>query len=63
MAPFDQRIATRITRDANARLRLAALVRNQKLSALLSDLIAQALPTADVLAGQLGDRTPAEEAS
>ena len=63
MAPYDQRIATRITRSANAQLRLAARVRRQPLSALLTDLISKGLPTADELATLLRDDADTELAS
>lgn len=46
MDAYDQRIATRITRDADARLRFAALLRRRPLSALLTDLILGQLPPA-----------------
>jgi hypothetical protein len=58
MARYDRRIATRITRDADTRLRLAALVSRRPLSAVLSDLIARALPPADEIVSALRD-TPA----
>jgi hypothetical protein len=55
MARYDRRIATRITRDADTRLRLAALVSRRPLSAVLSDLIARALPPADEIVSALRD--------
>lgn len=56
MARYDQRIATRISRDANIRLRLAALAEGVHLSALLTSLIMQTLPPADELAKRLDGR-------
>jgi hypothetical protein len=53
MARYDRRIATRITRDADNRLRLAALAFRRPLSALLTEVIDQALPTADELTERL----------
>ena len=46
MAAYDQRIATRITRDADKRLRVAAALSGKRLSALLTDVIVQVLPPA-----------------
>ena len=62
MATYDQRIATRISRDANARLRLAAAVFSRPLSAVLSDLILRQLPSADELAERLRIGPEAEAA-
>ena len=55
MPRYDRRIATRISRDADNRLRLASAVQRRPLSAVLSDAIRSALPTADELAGLLRD--------
>ena len=55
MPRYDRRIATRISRDADSRLRLASAVQRRPLSAVLSDAIRSALPTADELAGLLRD--------
>jgi hypothetical protein len=63
MARYDHRIATRITGDANARLRLAAVLQRRPLSAVLTDAISRALPTTDELAGLLRDDDSAEVAS
>jgi hypothetical protein len=60
MAAYDQRIATRISRDANARLRLAAAVFSRPLSAVLTDLIIKGLEPADELAARLRDGPEAE---
>ena len=63
MARYDRLIATRITRDADNRLRLAALVTRRHLSAVLTDALDKALPTADELTGQLRDMTAEEGAA
>ena len=60
---YDRRIATRISRDADNRLRLAALVVRRPLSAVLSDTIIQVFPTADELAQRLRDGAEAEATS
>ena len=44
MAAYDQRIATRITRDYDKRLRVAAALSGKRLSALLTDVIVQLAP-------------------
>lgn len=49
------RLATRIDADADRRLRMLALAERQPLSRLLSALIDRAVPSADELAGRLGD--------
>ena len=46
MEQYDQRIATRISRDANARLRTAAFLRGKTISAFLTELILGQLPPA-----------------
>ena len=43
---YDQRIGTRISREANARLRYSVLLYGKSISALLSDLITRTLPPA-----------------
>jgi hypothetical protein len=65
MARYDSRIATRITPDANARLRLAALVLRKPLSHVLTAVITGQLPEVDVLAERLRDSgmTEAEASS
>jgi hypothetical protein len=60
MAAYNCRIATRITRAADNRLRLAAVTSRRSLSAVLTDAIEMALPTAEELAGQLRDDPEAE---
>jgi hypothetical protein len=62
MARYDRRIATRITRDADNRLRLAALAWRRPLSAVLTDVIERALPSADELSARLRDGAEAEMA-
>jgi len=57
MAGYDSRIATRITRDADRRLRLTAMLLRKPLNHVLTDLIGQALPPADELAERLKDDT------
>jgi hypothetical protein len=51
----DVRLATRITSDADRRLRMLALAERKPLSRLLSDLIDRAVPPADELARRLRD--------
>jgi hypothetical protein len=63
MAQYDRRIATRITRDADNRLRLASLVLRRPLSAVLTDALDKALPSADELAERLQDMTAEEGAA
>src|ERR1035438_7928944 len=55
MARYDHRIATRISGDADIRLRLAALAQRRSLSAVLTDVLDQVLPTADELVQRLRD--------
>ena len=62
MAGYDQRIATRITRSANAQLRLASAAWRRPLSAVLSDAITRGLPPADELLALLRDDAEAEVA-
>ena len=59
---YDRRIATRISRDADNRLRLASAVQRRPLSAVLSDAISRALPSADEAAGLLRDDAEVEVA-
>jgi hypothetical protein len=61
-ALYDTRIATRITSDADRRLRLAAVAARSSLSAVLTDAIERALPPADELAARLGS-VPGTEVS
>lgn len=56
MTEYVARIATRITADARRRLKLAAAVADQSISATLTDVLVRALPSADELL-----RTKAEE--
>jgi hypothetical protein len=50
---YDTRLGTRITASVDARLRQLALVRRQRLSHLLDDVLDGALPTAEDLTTQL----------
>ena len=63
MARYDRRIATRITPDADNRLRLVALAQRRSLSAVLTDVLDQVLPTADELVQRLRDGAEAEATS
>lgn len=49
------RLATRITEDADRRLRMLALAERKHLSRLLSELIVAAVPPPDELAARLGE--------
>lgn len=60
MALYDRRIATRISRERDHRLRLWALIQRLPLSAILDDVIDQALPSADELTARLRDIPEAE---
>ena len=60
---YDCRIATRITSAADNRLRLASLVLRRPLSAVLTDALDKALPSADELAERLQDMTAEEGAA
>jgi hypothetical protein len=51
-----KRLATYIGVGVDERLRLLALLRRQRLSRLLTDLLDTALPTAEELTGQLARR-------
>jgi hypothetical protein len=53
MSLYDARLATRISRDVDGRLRLLALVRRIRLGQLIDQLLDQALPSADELAEQM----------
>ena len=55
MPTYSRRIATRITPDADNRLRLAAVVLRMPLSALLTLAIDKQLPPASELAASLRD--------
>jgi len=52
----DARLATRIPGQVSRRLRLLALVKGERLSATLTRLLDDALPSAEDLAGQLGTK-------
>ena len=54
---FDARLATRLSRDVNTRLRLLALVRHVRLCRLLDQLLDQALPSAAELTDQMKGAT------
>ena len=56
---YDARLATCITASVDRRLRMLALVQGKRLSHLLTDLLDDALPPADELAGQLAQKTTA----
>jgi hypothetical protein len=53
MAGLTARLGTRISPDTDHRLRLLVLVRRKPLSRVLTDLLDDALPSADQLAEQL----------
>lgn len=53
MALYDTRLATWISAGVDHRLRLLALLKRQRLSQLITDLLDQALPPVDELAAQL----------
>lgn len=50
MARFDARLATRITGDVRRRLKLAAVVAGTSISATLTEVLDEALPTQAELA-------------
>lgn len=52
---YDVRIATRITRAVDRRLRMYALVKGQPISQVLVTLLDEALPSAEDLALALSD--------
>ncbi len=56
MTVNDARLATRIPGQVSRRLRLLALVRGERLSATLTRLLDEALPSAEDLAGELGTK-------
>lgn len=49
MTEYEARLATRITADARRRLKLAAAVADQSISATLTDVLVRALPSAEEL--------------
>jgi hypothetical protein len=53
MATFDARLATRITADVRRRLKLAAAVAGTSISATLTEVLDEALPTQAELADRL----------
>jgi hypothetical protein len=53
---YDTRLATRIPRAVDQRLRLFAVLVRKPLAHVLSDVLAQALPTDAELAARLGQR-------
>lgn len=63
MAQYEQRIATRISRDADARLRFAAFCRRKSMSAFLTELILGVLPPAppEVAGALSGATSPAPD--
>lgn len=52
---YDARLATRITTPVDLRLRMLALLKGQSLSHVLDSVLDEALPSADLLASQLGN--------
>jgi hypothetical protein len=58
---YTTRLATRITEDVDARLRLAALLQRLPLCHVLTGLLDRALPAADELAGQLARKGAGNE--
>jgi hypothetical protein len=56
-AALTARIATRISRDVDRRLRLAAVLRDARLGEFPGQLLDQALPTAADLAAQMNGGT------
>jgi len=62
MATFDARLATRVTRDVQRRLKLAAVVAGTSISATLTEVLDEALPTQAELADLLQKTgAPADE--
>ena len=53
MRQLNTRLATRISSEADRRLRLTALVRGMRLGHLLDQILSQHLPTADQLTAQI----------
>jgi hypothetical protein len=53
MRQLNTRLATRISAEADRRLRLTALVRGMRLGHLLDQILSQYLPTADQLTAQI----------
>jgi hypothetical protein len=61
---LDTRLATRISAQADRRLRLTALVHGMRLGHLLDQILSQHLPTADQLTAQIsaeGKETTTDE--
>ena len=52
---YDVPLGTRITTEVDRRLRLFALIKNQRLSHVLVSLLDESLPSADALASLLGN--------
>ena len=55
MTEFSARLATRITADARKRLKVVAAIRDQSISATLTDVLTRALPSTD----ETADAVPA----
>lgn len=55
MALYDKRLATRISRGVDNRLRLLAHLRGQRLCQVLDSVLGQHLPSAEELREQLRD--------
>ena len=53
MSVYDQRIATRISRPVDKRLRLAAAIEGSRLSAFLDSVLDKALPPVTELAARV----------
>jgi len=58
MVTFDARLATRVTGDVRRRLKIAARVRDLTISALLTEVLDQGLPTDAELADQMTGGRP-----
>lgn len=56
-AALTARLATRISRDVDRRLRLAAVLRDARLGEFLDQLLDQALPNAAEIAAQMSGGT------
>jgi hypothetical protein len=59
-AALTARLATRISRDVDLRLRLTAVLRDARLGEFLDQLLDEALPTAGDLAAQMKETTTDE---
>jgi hypothetical protein len=59
-APLDARLTTRISRDADRRLRLAAVLQDLKIGEFLDQLLTRALPTYADLSVQMNGATTDE---